>query len=71
MASSDDVYDARMDRMEMLLEKTMAEIRNENEKFRSEFKTEIRVLDERINGVEKQIADLQTSVYWDLASLLL
>ena len=35
-----DVFDARMDRMEMLLEKNLTEVRAENEKFRSEMRAE-------------------------------
>lgn len=48
MASSDDsnifirkdVFDARMDRMEMLLEKTLTEMRADNERFRAEIKAD-------------------------------
>ena len=35
-----DVFDARMDRMEMLLEKTLLEMKADNEKLRSEMKAE-------------------------------
>ena len=52
-----DVFDARMDRMEMLLEKTLTEIKADNEKLRSEMnaavgslRSEMRENDTQIRG---------------------
>lgn len=75
-----DVFDARMDRMEMLLEKNLTEmraenekfrteIRAENEKFRTEMKAEIKILDERINSVGARVDVMQTTIYWGFAFL--
>ena len=75
-----DVFDARMDRMEMLLEKNLTEVRAENEKFRSEmraenekFRTEIKAeikdLDGRINSVSRQVDVMQTTISWGFACL--
>ena len=58
-----DVFDARMDRMEMLMEKTLTEIKADNEKLRSEMK----VLDSRIDGLNMRVDTLQTTVYWGFA----
>lgn len=69
-----DIFDARMDRMEALLEKTLIELKADNEKLRSELKTEIlevkgdiNVINTRINGIDTRISDLQTVVYWGFA----
>ena len=69
-----DVFDARMDRMEMLMEKTLTEIKADNEKLRSEMNTaisdlrsEMKVLDSRIDGLNMRVDALQTTVYWGFA----
>ena len=66
-----DVFDARMDRMEMLMKKTLTEIKADNEKLRSEMRendtqirSEIRVLDSRIDSLNMRLDTLQTTVYW-------
>ena len=66
-----DVFDARMDRMEMLLEKTITEIKADNEKSRTELKAEIKMLDERINSVNARVDSVQTTVYWGFTVLTL
>ena len=55
-----EVFDARMDRMEALLEKTVYEIKIENEKFRAEnekFRSEIKAENEKFRSEIK--ADIQ------------
>lgn len=66
-----DVFNARMDRMEMLLEKTITEIKADNEKSRTELKAEIKMLDERINSVNARVDSVQTTVYWGFTVLTL
>ena len=66
-----DVFNARMDRMEMLLEKTITEIKADNEKSRTELKSEIKMLDERINSVNARVDSVQTTVYWGFTVLTL
>lgn len=66
-----DVFEARMDRMEMLLEKTITEIKADNEKSRTELKAEIKMLDERINSVNARVDSVQTTVYWGFTVLTL
>ena len=64
-----EVFDARMDRMEALLEKTVYEIkienekfRAENEKFRSEIKADIQKLDSNIQNLASDVKVLETRV---------
>lgn len=64
-----EVFDARMDRMEALLEKTVYEIkienekfRSENEKFRSEIKADIQKLDSNIQNLASDVKVLETRV---------
>ena len=69
-----DVFDARMDRMEMLLEKNLTEVRAENEKFRSEmraenekFRSEMRAENEKfrseiIGGNEKFHTEIRAEI---------
>ena len=45
-----DVFDARMDRMEMLMEKTLTEIKADNEKLRSEVKAAVDGLRNEVNS---------------------
>ena len=45
-----DVFDARMDRMEMLMEKTLTEIKADNEKLRSEMNSAIGDLRSEMNA---------------------
>ena len=66
-----DVFNARMDRMEMLLEKTITEIKADNEKSRTELKAEIKMLDERLNSVNARVDSVQTTVYWGFTVLTL
>ncbi|MBQ9563977.1 MAG: hypothetical protein IJU98_00185 [Synergistaceae bacterium] len=70
-----EVFDARMDRMEALMEKTLIEIKADNEKLRSEFNTfraevradineirgDVRVLAAQIGTLEAHISTLE---YW-------
>ena len=44
-----DVFDARMDRMDMLMEKTLTEIKADNEKLRSEVKAAVDGLRSEVN----------------------
>lgn len=60
-----EVFDARMDRMEALLEKTVYEIkienekfRAENEKFRSEIKADIQNLASDVKVLETRVTEL-------------
>ena len=69
-----EVFDARMDRMEALLEKTLIEMKADNEKLRSEVKeeigslrTEIMIVDERVNSVNTRIDGVQTTICWGFA----
>lgn len=48
-----DVFDARMDRLEMMLEKSIIEVRGD-----------INVINTRLNALDNRISDLQTFVYW-------
>ena len=56
-----DVFDARMDRMEMLLEKTLLEMKADNEKLRSEVKEEIGGLrtemDQKFTGLRSEVKE--------------
>ena len=69
-----DVFDARMDRMEALLEKTLLEMKADNEKLRSEVRenntrleAKIEVLGTRIDALDTRIDSVQTTVYWGFA----
>ena len=69
-----EVFDARMDRMEALLEKTLTEMKMDNEKLhsemnelRSELRSEIRMLDTRVDALGSRIETVQTTVYWGFA----
>ena len=73
-----DVFDVRMDRMEALLEKTLTEIKADNEKLRSEMREnnariegKIEALTQRVDQnfafLNMRIESVQTSVYWGLA----
>ena len=69
-----EVFDARMDRMEALLEKTLIEMKADNEKLhsemnelRSELRSEIRMLDTRVDALGSRIETVQTTVYWGFA----
>ena len=58
-----DVFDARMDRMEMLLEKNLTEVRAENEKFRSEMRAENeKFRSEIIGGNEKFHTEIRAEI---------
>ena len=61
-----DVFDARMDRMEMLLEKTLTEIKADNENLRNDMKTEIARLETKI---EKEVARLETKIEKEVTGL--
>lgn len=54
-----EVFDARMDRMETLMEKTLLEIKADNERLRSELKGDIAQLREETRG---DIAQLRSEV---------
>ena len=54
-----DVFDARMDRMEMLMEKTLTEIKADNEKLRSEMNSAIGDLRSEMNAA---IGDLRSEM---------
>ena len=73
-----DVFDARMDRMEALLEKTLNEMKADNEILRSELREnnariegKIEALTQRVDQnfafLNMRIESVQTSVYWGLA----
>lgn len=50
-----EVFEARMDRMEALMEKTILEVRAENEKFRSELKEEIGTLRGEMGNLRSEV----------------
>ena len=73
-----DVFDARMDRMEMLLQKTVTEIkayvdkaisdmkdeiRAENAKFRDEVKVEINGMKVEIAGIKTELSALKAEIH--------
>ncbi len=62
-----EVFDARMDRIEAIVEKALIEMKADNEKLRSELKTEIRMLDTRVDALGSRIDTVQTTVYWGFA----
>ena len=76
-----DVFDARMDRMEAILDKKLEEFRGElknmNERMDknlaemkaivADIRGDIGVLNTRMNGMDTRISDLQTVVYWGFA----
>ena len=74
MASSDtdnifirkDVFEARMDRMEMLLEKTLTEMRADNERFRAEIKADNEKLRTEL---KTDMNNLRTELKTDISSL--
>ena len=61
-----DVFEARMDRMEALIEKAITEMKAENEKFRSEIRGEISVFKDEIGtklqNVLDEINNLKTEI---------
>ena len=72
-----DVFDARMDRMEMLLEKTLTEIKAETATIRSEMKAETAAirsemkennarLETKIEVLTTRVDALHTWQYWQL-----
>ena len=65
---SKEVFDARMDRMEAIMEKTLMEMKADNEKLRSEFSTfraEVRADINEIRGdVHALTAHIQSLEYW-------
>ena len=50
-----EVFDARMDRMEALLEKTLIEMKADNEKFRRELRENVVRLESKINAVNDNL----------------
>ena len=63
-----EVFDARMDRMEAIIDKTLIEIKADNEKLRSEFSTfraEVRADVNELRGeVHALTAHIQSLEYW-------
>ena len=61
-----EVFDARMDRMEMLLEKTVTEIKAENTKFREDMRTEFgnfkKEVTVEIDGIKQELGNLRTEI---------
>ena len=61
-----DVFEARMDRMEALIEKAVMEMKAENEKFRNEIRGEISVFKDEIGtklqNVLDEINNLKTEI---------
>ena len=54
-----EVFEARIDRMEAIMEKTLAEMRADNEKLRSDVKGEIAELREEFNGLRGEFNGLR------------
>ena len=61
-----DVFDARMDRMEMLMEKTLMEMKTDNEKLRSEVSaaiSEMKADNEKLRSeMNQKFGSLQTEI---------
>ena len=64
-----DVFYARMDRMETLLEKTLTEIKADNTQLRSNIKALSERVDQNFAFLNMRIDSLQTSVYWIFAAM--
>ena len=62
-----EVFEARIDRMEAIMEKTLAEMRADNEKLRSDVKGEIAELREEFNGLRGEFNGLRSEMQTALA----
>ena len=62
-----DIFEARMDRLEMLIEKNIAQLRSEIQEMRMELHQDIQKVDSKVEVLNERTESLKTSVYWGLS----